>query len=134
MNIFAISFISLIITLIVGIILVIILYIGAELESDKVFLYSAFSLFVVFIGVILIGIGFTTNNEKVYVEKYVVQKQTIETSLTNEQLTGLERVQLVSKATELNGEFAERKATFNLWYFVVFDNTIYDNIEFIKLG
>lgn len=82
---------------------------------------------------IFIGIGIVTENEKVYVQKYLAQKQTIEMSLESEELTGLERVQLVTKATELNGEFAEKKARFNLWHFVVYDNTIYDGVELIDL-
>ena len=83
--------------------------------------------------VFFIGIGIVTENEKVYVQKYLAQKQTIEMSLESEELTGLERVQLVTKATELNGEFAEKKARFNLWHFVVYDNTIYDGVELIDL-
>ena len=82
---------------------------------------------------IFIGIGIVTEDEKVYVQKYLAQKQTIEMSLASEELTGLERVQLVTKATELNGEFAEKKARFNLWHFVVYDNTIYDGVELIDL-
>ena len=82
---------------------------------------------------IFIGIGIVTEDEKVYVQKYLAQKQTIEMSLASEELTGLERVQLVTKATELNGKFAEKKARFNLWHFVVYDNTIYDGVELIDL-
>ena len=54
-------------------------------------------------------------------------------SLENEELSGLERIELVKQATELNGELAERKARVQLWHFVVYDNTIYDNVELIKL-
>ena len=35
--------------------------------------------------------------------------------------------------TELNGELAERKARFEIWHFVTYDNTIYDDVEFINL-
>ncbi len=87
-----------------------------------------------FIGSPFVGVGIYTQNEKVYVQKYLAQKHTIEMSLASEELTGLERVQLVTKATELNGELAERKARFNLWHYVSYDNTIYKNIEFIDLG
>ena len=87
----------------------------------------------IFIGGIFAGIGLNTENEKIYVQKYLAQKQTIEMSLKNEDLTGLERIELVKQATELNGEVAKRKARFQLWHFVVYDNTIYDNVELIKL-
>ena len=94
---------------------------------------SIISCIVIWTGSLFIGIGINTNAERVYIKKYLAQKQTIEQSLKNENLTGLERVQLVIQATELNGEFAERKARFDLWYFVVYDNTIYDNVELINL-
>ncbi len=87
-----------------------------------------------FIGAIFIGIGINTESERVYIKKYIAQKETIEISLESEDLTGYERVQLVTKATELNGELAEKKARFDLWHFVVYDNTIYDNVEFINLN
>lgn len=86
-----------------------------------------------FIGSIFIGIGLNTESEKVFVQKYLAQKETIEMSLEVEELSGLERLELVKQATELNGELAERKATFELWHFVVYDNTIYDNVELISL-
>ena len=88
---------------------------------------------ILWIASIFIGIGINTQEEKVYVQKYLAQKQTIEMSLENEDLTGLERIEIVKQATELNGKVAERKARFQLWTFVVYDNTIYDNVELIKL-
>lgn len=88
----------------------------------------------IFIGSVFVGIGINTENEKVFVKKYLAQKQTIEMSLEVEELSGLERIELVRQATELNGELAERKAQFELWYFVVYDNTIYDNVELINLN
>lgn len=88
---------------------------------------------ILWIASIFIGIGITTQEERVYVQKYLAQKQTIEMSLENQDLTGLERIELVKQATELNGEVAEKKARFQLWHFVVYDNTIYDNVELIKL-
>lgn len=88
---------------------------------------------ILWIASIFIGIGINTEDEKVYVQKYLAQKQTIEMSLENEELSGLERIELVKQATELNGELAERKARVQLWHFVVYDNTIYDNVELIKL-
>lgn len=87
---------------------------------------------VIWISAIFIGIGINTEEEKVFVKKYLAQKQTIESSLEVEELSGLERIELVKQATELNGELAERKARFELWHFVVYDNTIYDNVELIK--
>ena len=97
------------------------------------FITNSIIVAILWIASIFIGIGINTQEEKVYVQKYLAQKQTIEMSLENEDLTGLERIELVKQATELNGEVAEKKARFQLWHFVVYDNTIYDNVELIKL-
>lgn len=97
------------------------------------FITNSIIVVILWIVSIFAGIGFNTEDEKVYVQKYLAQKQTIEMSLENEDLTGFERIELVKQATELNGEIAERKARFQLWHFVVYDNTIYDNVELIKL-
>lgn len=105
---------------------------GFDDSCRKTIIASIICISIFIIG-IFAGIGFNTENEKVYVQKYLVQKQTIEMSLQNEDLTGFERIELVRQATELNGEVAERKARFQLWHFVVYDNTIYDNVELIKL-
>ena len=88
----------------------------------------------IFVGSVFVGIGINTENEKVFVKKYLAQKETIEISLEVEELSGFERLELVRQATELNGEVAERKAQFELWHFVVYDNTIYDNVELINLN
>lgn len=86
------------------------------------------------VGIIFLGIGLNTNGHKAYIQSYLIQKQTIETSVDNGNLSGLERVELVNKATELNGELAKRKVYIKYWNAGVFDNTIYDDIEFIDLG
>lgn len=86
------------------------------------------------IGFVLIGIGINTREEKNYIQSYLAQKETIESSLKNDDLTGFERSQLVSKATELNGEFAARKAKYESWYYVYYDNNIYDGIDSITLN
>lgn len=115
--------------------LIYIIIFGMILENDSSLFWklSAIAFLVVWAGAVFIGIGINTQEEKVYVQKYLAQKQTIEMSLENEELTGLERIELVKQATELNGEISERKARFQLWHFVVYDNTIYDNVELIKL-
>ena len=89
---------------------------------------------ILWIAIVFVGIGLNTENEKVFIQEYLAKKQTIEISLQSESLTGYERVQLVNNAVELNGELAKKKATFNLWHFVVYDNTIYDGVEPIDLS
>lgn len=86
------------------------------------------------VGFIFVGIQINTNSEKAYLQKYLIQKETIEMSLESENLSGFERIELVKQATELNGELAEKKAYIKYWYSGVNDNTIYDNVEFINLN
>ena len=85
-----------------------------------------------FVVCISIGIGLTTDAEKVYVDKYLAQKATIEQSLASETLSGTERVAIVNKAIDINGELAERMSRFERWYFVCYEDDIYDGIEFIE--
>lgn len=133
MNIFGIIACCFAVCLLVALIYIIIFGMILEKDGSLFWKLSAIAFLVVWAGAVFIGIGINTQEEKVYVQKYLAQKQTIEMSLENKDLTGLERIELVKQATELNGELAERKARFQLWHFVVYDNTIYDNVELIKL-
>ena len=83
--------------------------------------------------VIFIGIGMCDNEERVYVQGYLAQKQAIEQSLVSQDITGFERVELVNKVAELNGELAMKKASYELWHHVHYDYSIYDGVEFISL-
>ena len=85
------------------------------------------------IGGVFAGIGINDRSERIFVEKFKAQKYTIERSLENEDLSGLERIQLVTKAAELNGEFAERKVRYEIKTNVHYDYAIYDGVELIKL-
>lgn len=89
---------------------------------------------VVWIGGILIFIDSNTNEAKTFVASYEAEKMTIEQSIDSDILTGLERVELVKLASELNGELAARKEKSTFWHSVYFEKGIYDNIEFINLG
>lgn len=82
----------------------------------------------------LLGIGIVTRDERVFIAKYEAQKVTIEQSLTSDVLSGLERIELVNKAVDLNGELAERKAKCDRWDVVLYDESMYNNVEFIKFN
>lgn len=99
-----------------------------DLSKFKVAMYVCVSL-LVFIGGVFLGIGLTTEHERVYIAKYESQKATIEYSLASDEITGMERVQLVTKAVEINGELAERKAKFERWHYCTFDSSLYDDVE-----
>ena len=87
----------------------------------------------IWIGAVFIGIGIYTEEERIFIAKFEAQKQTIEMSLDSENLSGLERIELVKQASELNGEMAERKAKLQVWHYVTYNNSMYDNIEPISL-
>lgn len=87
----------------------------------------------IWIGAVFIGIGIYTEDERLFIAKFEAQKQTIEMSLDNENLSGLEKIELVKQASELNGEMAERKAKLQVWHYVSYNKSAYDNIEPISL-
>lgn len=88
-------------------------------------------LWVVFI---FAGIGINTEDHNLWLAKYEAQKYTIEASIESETLSGLERIELVNKAAELNGELAYRKEAIKLWHHVVYGNkSIYDGVEPIQI-
>ena len=83
----------------------------------------------VFIAGIFIGISLNTENANIWSAKFKAQKATIEQSLESDVLSGLERIELVNKASDLNGELAERKAESELWHVIYYDKNVYDGIE-----
>lgn len=97
----------------------------AILITVCIFLWSIF---------IPIGVAINTECHKVWIAGYEAQKETIEASIVSENLSGLERVELVAVAAELNAELATRKARFNLWHHVTFDDTLYDDVDLIQIN
>lgn len=121
--------------LLVGTLLGLVVLLGHVIKEHVAWIIAAVvSGVIVWIGTTVMIISTDTNDERVWVSNYLAQKQTIELSLDNPNLTGYERVALVTKASELNGELSKRKTEFNLWYNVHFDNTIYDGVELIDLN
>ena len=86
------------------------------------------------VGFTFLTIGMQTEEARVYADEFEAQKNTIEQSLESDILTGLERIELVKLATEANRDLAKKKATMRLWYYVYFDETIYDHLEPINLN
>ena len=80
------------------------------------------------------GIGFVIERESSskYVDAYAIAKQTIESSLDSERLTGFERAELVNQATEYNRDLAEKKYTASRWYGFTSDKRILD-LDYICL-
>lgn len=136
MSIFGIIGISLILALIMGGISLMITLDICNMDEDepKPWIIALCITLTFMILLPFIGIGIDTEDERCFVASYEAQKATIEQSLESDQLTGFERAQIVNKATELNGELANRLYYFNLWHNVHYDNSIYDNVEPINLG
>lgn len=71
------------------------------------------------------------------IAEYQAQKITIEQSLSNEELSGLERIELVKQASELNGWLASQKVTMSKWTeFDIYKSVReeYQRAEYIDLG
>ena len=77
-----------------------------------------------------IGLYVECESSSKFVESYSVAKTTIESSLTAEDLSGFERMELVRNATELNQELAEAKYTASKWYGIATDDRVLD-LEYI---
>ena len=130
MSIFGIIGFTFCISLIVSMVFCLVAIIRCK-ASKRFWIIAIITSIAVWVSLIFVGIGLATESEQIYVAQYETQKLTIEQSLKSDMLTGLERVELVNKAIELNGELAKRKVSFNLWHTVYYDNSIYDNVDFI---
>ena len=100
--------------------------------SRKVGTCVCIGICLIFLLTISISINVAYNKECEFAEKFIVQKTTIEQSLESESLSGLEKIELVNKAVDLNGELAERRLKLTRWYNVVWDKSVYKNIDYIK--
>jgi hypothetical protein len=91
------------------------------------------TLVVTWVGGTFVGIAINDERQKLFIVQYEAQKEVIESSLESEVLTGFERVELVKQASELNGELATRKAKYDIWHYVTYEDGLYDNVEPIRL-
>lgn len=136
MSIFEIIGLSLLIAILVALVYIFIVGCCTNFDlddaSDWVFKLMVVMPIITWVVGIFAGIAINTECERIYVARYKVQKETIETSLHSDALSGMERIELVNKAVELNGELAEKKTRFDMWHYVYFDNSLYDDIDFIE--
>lgn len=115
------------ITLIIGLMMW-----ASDLFGDEPFIIGVVIVaIVVMIAVPCIMTAGSTNKAKVWVAAYEAEKETIESSLEAESLSGLERVELVKRAAELNGELASRATKAGFWYTVYYGGSPYDGVELI---
>lgn len=84
----------------------------------------------------LIGIYIDNITYTKYINSYIAKKDVIERSITNNNLSDLEKIEIVKQIVELNGELAEKKTEYNqkLLYFYLDTNKInkVKEIEFVE--
>lgn len=80
---------------------------------------------------VLIDLEKTNNNS--WTQQYISQKQLIEDSLNNEKLSGLERVELVNQANELNAELIDKQTKCVKWYNFTMDDSVLE-LELVSLN
>lgn len=82
-----------------------------------------------------ITIGWYTERECTHkeIESYLISKETIEHSIPSNELSGFERIELVTRAVELNQWLAKKQYIAKQWYGVTIPDEILD-IQPILLG
>lgn len=98
--------------LITGIFIIVFSY-GKRIVPILVFIVSVYG-----------GIEFDKNLSRRYVYEYIAKKETIEASLQNENLAGLERMRLVEQAAEANQELAGIQYDCQQWYGFFVDDRV----------
>ena len=104
-----------------------------------------FKYLLVYSMIVILGLGVTSGagaiggyleNEglKRQVASYQASKYTIEKSLENVELTGLERLELVKQASEQNSWLAEKQYEVKQWYRFYLNKDIILELEMIDLG
>lgn len=68
-----------------------------------------------------------------YIDTYSVEKQTIELSISNPKLSGIERIELVKQASEANKKLASYQYDCKQWYSFNINDRILE-LEFIDLS
>lgn len=136
MSIFGIIGLSLLAATVIALIVALIL-VGLEYEiniDEKwIIIIPIIVGFILTIPFTFFGIGLNTEYAIKYRASFEAQKDIIEQSLESDELSGLERIDLVTKAAELNGEMAAKMVSAERWHVVFYDDTVYDGVELIKL-
>lgn len=79
-----------------------------------------------------IGINIERQESIKWCASYTAYKSTLETSMDSEYMSGLERIELASKAAQTNADLAARKYSCQQWYGFGYDKMILD-LEPIEL-
>lgn len=71
---------------------------------------------VMFVSSAFMGHYIEVESNHKYIASYSIKKETIETSINSDNLSDIEKIELVKIATELNGELAEKQYKCGKWY------------------
>lgn len=81
-----------------------------------------------------IGIALDKYYYETKIEQFKMSKQTIEASIINNKLSGLERVELVQLAVKENKWLAEIKVDVTKWWYFHLDESLLENLQPITFG
>ena len=100
-------------------------------ENEEIIMTAA-TIVCSILGLILGGYIDIVNYEA-YISSYNAKKEVIELSLKSETISDLEKIEIVKQVTELNGELAEAKVSYNKFIYFYLDRNKINNIEAISL-
>ena len=72
--------------------------------------------FAMFVASVCVGHYIEVESNHKYIASYSIKKETIETSINSNNLSDIEKIELVKIATELNGELAKKQYKCGKWY------------------
>lgn len=104
--------------------------------GTRITIFTLVMLFVLIGTYVGISYGFSKQYQRDLIG-YEAEKMTIEQSLANESLTGLEKFELVQQASELNKWLAQQKFDYERWAYFDIDKTVkkaYKDAEYIVLN
>ena len=82
----------------------------------------------------IIGKQSATYFYETQVKTYYINKETIESSICNENLNGLEKIQLVEQATILNEKIITMKVDVTKWWYWYLDDNMVKDLEPVDLS
>ena len=87
----------------------------AKIRAIKIAITLCVAL-VLFISSVCVGHYIEVESSHKYIASYSIKKETIETSINSDNLSDIEKIELVKMATELNGELAGKQYKCGKWY------------------
>ena len=110
-----------------------------DVETDKTHL-TAYGKINIVVAVVVLGLG-TFLGARIHIRRFESDikqfesaKATYSEAIKSEDITGLERIEIVNKITEENKTLARLKYDATKWYYFYLPDNLVDNLEPIKLN